>query len=504
MSTNITTRNKSELCCTGISGLDDVLSGGLPRERLYLVQGDPGLGKTTFALQFLLDGAKDGESGLYVTLSETRDELLAVGKSHAWDLTAISILELSAVEQMLGDVKENTFFHPSVIELKKIADLLVQEVERVKPSRIVLDSLSELRLLAESPLRYRREILRLKQFFASRECTVLLLDDQSAAESDLHVQSIAHGVITLQRLPVSYGIQRRQLQINKLRGVKFREGMHDFLIEKGGLKVFPRLVAAEHPGCGVVTPMPSGIPEFDQLLGGGLDRGTSTLFIGPAGAGKSTLAMQHAVAAAEGGENAIVLIFDEHKQTLIRRNIALQTKTQAHLESGRIKVVQIDPAEISPGELTSSVRDAVENFKASVVIIDSLNGYLNAMPDERFLSLHIHELLTYLGQRGVVSVLTVAQHGLVGNMQSPIDVTYLADTVVLIRFFESNGRIKKAVSVVKKRSGTHEDTIRELQLDHQGIKIGPPLMQFRGVLTGIPTYEGSAEQMIAHTPENLA
>ncbi|HYE30796.1 MAG TPA: ATPase domain-containing protein, partial [Methylomirabilota bacterium] len=446
--------------------------------------------KTTFALQFLLEGAARGEAGLYLTLSETRDELFSVAESHGFDLSKLAILELSAVEQMLGDVKENTFFHPSVIELKKTADLLINEIQRVKPKRVVIDSLSEFRLLAEAPLRYRREILRLKQFFAGHSCTVLLLDDQSAEASDLHVQSIAHGVISLLRLPLSYGTQRRQLQVNKLRGVKFREGVHDFIIAKGGLRVFPRLVAGEHARDYKVEPVTSGIPEFDALLGGGLDRGTSTLLLGPAGAGKSTLAMQHAVAAASRGERSIVCIFDENKQTLARRNASLQIEAQRYISEGLIKVVQIDPAELSPGELSSILRGAVEDFGARVAIIDSLNGYLKAMPDERFMSLQLHELLTYLSQHGVMSIMTIAQHGLVGSMQSPVDVTYLADTVVLLRFFEAQGRIKKAISVVKKRTGMHEATIREFYVNERGVNIGPALTTFRGVLTGTPVFTG--------------
>lgn len=483
-------------CPTGIEGLDEILRGGLPRNRIYLVQGEPGAGKTTLALQFLLEGAKKGETGLYVTLSETRDELLNVAESHGWNLDPISILELSAIEAQLGEVKENTFFHPSELELDKTAKILTDEVERVKPARVAIDSLSEFRLLAELPLRYRRQMLKLKQFFAGRNSTVLLLDDQSAEASDLHIQSIAHGVFTLSRLPVTYGAQRRQIQVNKLRGVKFLDGVHDYCIEKGGLAIFPHLVAANYRKDFSQDPVSSGIAGFDALLGGGLDRGTSNLFIGPAGSGKSTLAIQHAIFAANRGENAIIFAFDENSKILQTRTSALGISIDAHLESGRIQIQQVDPAQLSPGEFTDTVIKALQNKNARVVIIDSLNGYLNAMPDEKFLSLQLHELLTFLSQQGVVSIMTVAQHGLIGPMQSPVDVTYLADTVILLRFFETAGRVKKAISVIKKRSGGHEDTIRELRMDKTGIRIGEPLKDFHGILTGVPAFHGNREEML--------
>ncbi len=483
-------------CPTGMEGLDDILGGGLPRHRLYLLQGEPGAGKTTLALKFLLEGASKGESGLYITLSETREELLDVAQSHGWSLDSINILELSAIDEQLGEVKENTFFHPSELELDKTVKVLSDEVERVKPARVAIDSLSEFRMLAEIALRYRRQMLKLKQFFAGRNSTVLMLDDMSADRSDLHVQSIAHGVITLSRLPVTYGVQRRQLQVNKLRGVKFREGVHDYSIEKGGLAVFPRLVASEHHRKFSQDPISSGIAGFDKLLGGGLDRGTSNLFIGPAGSGKSTLAIQHAIFAANRGEDSVVFAFDENSKILQTRTAALGMPIDAHMESGRIRFRQIDPAELTPGEFANTVIEEVQKKNARVVIIDSLNGYLNAMPDEKFLSLQLHEMLSYLSQQGVVSIMTVAQHGLVGAMQSPVDVTYLADTVVLTRFFEAEGRVRKALSVIKKRSGGHEDTIRELKMDKKGIHIGEPLKDFRGILTGVPVFQGKKEEML--------
>ncbi len=480
-------------CSTGVEGLDNILGGGLPEDRLYLLQGEPGSGKTTLALQFLLEGAKIGEVGLYITLSETRDELLAVADSHGLNLDSIVLLELSTINEQLGEAGENTFFHPSELELNKTINVLLAEVERVKPQRIALDSLSEFRLLAENALRYRRQMLKLKQYFAGRHSTLLLLDDRSGEGSDLHVESIAHGVISMERMPVTYGVQRRCLQVNKLRGVKFREGAHDYIIKTGGLSVFPRLIAAEHAKAYSQEPISSGIKSFDQLMGGGLDRGTSNLFIGPAGAGKSTLAIQHVVYAAERGENSVIFSFDESTKTLQTRATALGMPIAKHIESGKIVVRPIDPAELSSGEFSDFVRCAVEKNDARVIIIDSLNGYLNSMPDEKFLSLQLHELLAFLSHQGVVSIMTVAQHGLVGAMQSPVDVTYLADTVILMRYFESSGCVKKAISVIKKRSGHHEDTIRELRMDEQGIHIGEPLINFHGVLTGVPTFNGKTE-----------
>lgn len=485
-----------ERCRTGIAGLDDVLGGGLPRERLYLLQGDPGVGKTTLALQFLLEGVRRGEKGLYITLSETRAELVGVAQSHGWSLDGLAIVELSAIEQQLSESQQNTFFHPSELELNKTTKILTDEVERVKPARVVFDSLSEMRLLAESALRYRRQMLSLKQFFAGGNATVLLLDDRTSEVGDLHIQSIAHGVITLEKVQSGYGAHRRRLEVTKLRGVRFRDGCHDYLIDRGGLKVFPRLIAAQHHREFKPEAITSGLPEFDALLGGGVDRGTSNLFIGPAGTGKSTLAMQVARAAAERGEKAVIFSFDENLRTLQTRLNAIGLSIDEHLASGRIMVQQIDPAELPPGQFSNIVKEAVLTDGARMVIIDSLNGYLNAMPDERFLHLQLHELLTFLSQLGVVSILTVAQHGLVGTMQTPVDVTYLADTVVVLRFFESEGSVKKAIAVVKKRSGAHEDAIREFRVDHGGLRVGQPLTQFRGILTGTPSFDGKSGTML--------
>jgi circadian clock protein KaiC len=477
-------------CCTGIEGLDYVLRGGFPRHRLYLVQGNPGVGKTTLALQFLLEGAARGETCLYITLSETKDELIGVAESHHWSLAPLTIFELSAMEQQLAQSAQNTLFHPSDVELTKTTQLLLAEVDRVKPSRVVLDSLSELRLLAESPLRYRRQMLAFKQFFAGRQCTVLMLDDEHASETaDLQVRSIAHGVVTLDKRQADYGVQRRRVTVDKLRGVKFREGSHDYLIETGGIQVFPRLVAAEHHKTFNEGPASSGIKELDQLLGGGLDRGTSNLILGPAGTGKSAIAHQHAIAAAKRGEHSLLFAFDENSKIILRRSGAIGMPLQKYIASGHIKLRQIDPTELSPGEFAHSIKRAVVQDGIRMVVLDSLIGYLQAMGDERFLNLQMHELLTYLSQQGVVTILTVAQHGLVGAMQSPIDVTYLADTVILTRYFETGGELKKAVSVIKKRSGGHEKTIREFAINKQGIWVGEPLVKFRGVLTGVPALE---------------
>jgi circadian clock protein KaiC len=471
---------------TGISGLDEILRGGLIARRLYLVEGDPGAGKTTLALQFLREGAAQGEKCLYVTLSETREELLAGGESHGWDLKGVEVVELSAEATDLDMNAQLTMYPPSEVELNETTRRILETVERINPTRLVFDSLSELRLLAQSSLRYRRQILALKQFFIGRQCTVLLLDDRTSEGSDLQLQSLAHGVINLVQLAPLYGAERRRLRVIKFRGASFRGGYHDFKIDRGGLQVFPRLVAADHPASVESGPLASGVRELDALLGGGPDRGTSTLFMGPAGSGKSTMAVHYAAAAAARGDNAVVFAFEESEATLRSRASALGIVLEPPGE-GRVRIRQVDPAQLSPGEFSHLVRAAVEQDQATVIVIDSLNGYMNAMPEERFLLIQLHELQSYLGRRGVTTLLVVAQHGLLGSEgHGAIDASYLADSVVLFRYFELEGTLRKVVSVLKKRSGRHEDTIRELRLNARGIELGEPLAQLHGVLTGLP------------------
>lgn len=472
---------------TGVPGLDDVLGGGLTPSRLYLAEGTPGAGKTTIALQFLLEGVKLGESVLYVTLSETARELAGVAQSHGWDLTGLHIREMLPAQDAFEPDEQYTMFHPSEVELSETTLKILADVDALKPSRVVFDSLSELRLLAGSSLRYRRQILALKQFFAGRNCTVLLLDDMTATEHDLQVQSISHAVLRLEQRSSDYGANRRRLIVTKYRGQDFRGGYHDYKIVRGGLQVFPRLVAAEHQSPPLQTKMPSGLAALDDLLGGGLERGTSTLFVGAPGTGKSTLAVQFARAAAARGECAALFVFDEGLNTLRTRSAGMGMDLGPYLASGRLLVRQVDPAELSPGEFVHLIRQAVTEHRASVVVIDSLNGYLNAMPDERFLIVQLHELLTYLGQSGVATLLVGAQHGLIGmNMKTPVDASYLADAVVLLRYFEVDGEVRQAVSVVKKRGGAHERTIRDFTLSSTGVHIGEPLRHFRGILTGVP------------------
>ena len=472
---------------TGILGLDDILNGGLIPHRLYLIEGDPGSGKTTLSLQYLLQGVAEGEKCLYVTLSETAEELAAGAQSHGWSLEGIEIMELTADEKDLDGDEQVTMYHPSEVELTETTQRLLKAVERINPTRVAFDSLSEMRLLAQSSLRYRRQILALKQFFIGRKATVLLLDDRTSESADLQLQSIAHGVISLEQLSPQFGASRRRLRVTKLRGTSFRGGYHDFNILKGGLAVYPRLVASEHSVRFDRSQMKSGVTALDDLLGGGPDRGTSTLLLGPAGSGKSTIAVQFAVAAASRGDHAAIFAFDESAATLEARTEALGIQFVQGKQSGQVRVQQVDPAEMSPGEFAFLVRQAVEHDKARVVVIDSLNGYMHSMPEEKFLTTQLHELLSYLGHQGVTTLMVVAQHGLMGtNMVSPVDTSYLADSVVLLRFFEYEGRVKKAISVVKKRSGPHEESIRELYFDSKGVHLSAPLSEFHGILTGVP------------------
>jgi len=482
---------------TGIEGLDDILSGGLMSHRLYLIEGVPGSGKTTLALHFLMEGVRHGEPVLYVTLSETEEELRSVATSHGWTLDGITIRELVPSESSLQPEDQYTMFHPSEVELSETTKTILADVGRVRPARVVFDSLSELRLLAGNPLRYRRQILALKQFFTGRKCTVLLLDDMVSENHDLQVQSIAHGAIRLGQLYPEYGSERRRLIVLKYRGVSFRGGYHDFIIKKGGLEVFPRLIASEHQSEPRMEKLASGIVEMDTLLGGGIERGTSTLIVGAAGTGKSSLAAQFAASAADRGLKTAMFIFDEIINTLLTRTEGLGIPLRKHVDSGLVTVQQVDPAELSPGQFAHTIRASVDRGGAAVVVIDSLNGYLNAMPGERFLIIQLHELLTYLGQAGVATILVGAQHGMIGTqMSTPVDATYLADAVILMRYYETKGEVRQAISVIKKRGGAHERTIRELRLEEGRIAVGPPLRHFRGILTGVPV-EGADEHVAA-------
>ncbi len=485
---------RSKRTPTGIPGLDNILLGGFPSDRMYLVDGSPGVGKTTLALQFLLEGVRRGEKCMYVTLSETRDELDAVAHSHGWSLDGMRIIELSEVAGSLGKKAQNTIFQPAEVELNSFAALIVDEFERNGPARMVLDSLSELRLLAQNALRYRRQILAFKQHFAGRGCTVLLLDDRSASTQDDQVQSIVHGLVSLQVVPLKFGINRRFVTVSKLRGSRFREGNHDYAIREGGITVFPRLLAAAQGAEGERQLFSSGNAGLDALTGGGFHAGTGTLFMGPAGSGKSTVAAMYADTAAARGCRVLYFAFDESPSILIGRARQVGLDFDRHIAEGTLRIQQVDPAEVGPGELASQIVSEVEECGTRMVVLDSLNGYVNAMPQEEFLHLHLHELLSYLNQHGVVTVMILSQHGLIGTMGTPVDVSYIADTVMLMRFFEARGAIKKALSVIKKRSGTHETTIRELRMDERGVEIGEPLIDFEGVMTGVPKYLGGQLQ----------
>lgn len=480
---------------TGVQGLDEILRGGITPDRLYLVEGTPGTGKTTLALQFLLAGIRQGETCLYITLSETAHELRAVAASHGWSIDQIDLFELLS-DAGLHPEQEQTLLHPAEVELGETVRGVMQRVETLKPQRLVLDSLSELRLLAQNPLRYRRQILALKHFFSSRACTVLVLDDRTSDSGDLQLHSIAHGVISLDQWATGFGAERRRMRIIKMRGISYSGGFHDFSIETGGIRIYPRLAGAMHPLNAPTTCLKTGVDGLDDLLGGGLVAGTTTLLSGPAGVGKTTATVRCMVSALEQGHKASFFLFDERLPTLMTRSKALGMDLQPHIASGQLTVRQIDPAELSPGEFTCTVRDAVEKFGASVIVVDSLNAYLQAMPDDRHLTLQMHELLSYLGQQNIFTLLILGQHGLVGDIRSDIDLSYLADTVLLLRFFETSGEVRKAISVLKTRTTDHERTIREFSLDVEGLRVGPPLREFQGILTGAPTYVGEREPLM--------
>lgn len=480
---------------TGVAGLDDILEGGLTPNRTYLVEGCSGAGKTTLALQFLLEGVRQGEAALYVTLSETREEMEEVARSHDWSLDGIFIHELAVSEASLQAEAPVSLFHPSEVELGETVRAILGEVERQSPRRVVFDSLSELRLLAHEPLRYRRQILAIKQFFAGRQCTVLILDEKTSPAADLQLHSIAHGVLELEQLAPEYGAERRRLRVVKMRGRSYRGGYHDFIITSSGLVVFPRIVAAEHHAAFRREVLGSGLAALDELVGEGLRRGTNALIMGPAGAGKSTLVTQYAVSAARRGEPVAIFTFDEGLETLLERAAGTGMDLQPFIEQKQLVVQQIDPAELSPGEFAATVRHAVEVSGVRLLVIDSLNGYMNAMPEERFLVLHLHELLAYLGQQGVTTLLVMAQQGIVGSgLQTPVDVSYLTDTLLLLRFFELEGEVRKAISVIKKRNSGHEQFIRELRISAQGLQVGKPLRDFHGILAGNPQPSNGAKK----------
>jgi len=476
---------------SGLPGLDEILSGGFPRDRLFLIEGDPGVGKTTLALHFMRAGVAAGERGLYIALAESVDELTAVAASHGWTLDGFEVFELQTGTARGAD-DDNTLFHPADIELAETTNALLEVIDRVRPDRVVFDSLSELRLLAQSPLRYRRSVLALKQELGRRHVTVMMLDDRTATAGDEQLQSIAHGVLQLDQLAPLYGGDRRRLRVAKIRGVKTTGGYHDFIVKTGGLEVFPRLVASDYSDTGVLGRAASGVPELDALMGGGIDRGSSVVFMGPPGSGKSLIGMQFAVAAAARGENVKSFLFDETKKMVEMRAAGVGFKLAGH--RGTMTLQQIDPAEMAPGEFVQSVRESVEKDDVKLIVIDSLNGYINAMPEEQFLSLQMHELLGYLSHRGVVTILILAQAGVMGQMQTPVDISYLADSVVLLRYFETAGRLRRAISVLKRRGGFHETTIRELELSSAGLKVGPPLAQFHGIMTGVPRLVGQAQR----------
>jgi circadian clock protein KaiC len=486
----------TEQALAGVDGLDDILSGGFTRGRVFLLEGSPGTGKTTIAMQFLIEGAAQGERCLYITLSETEDELRESAQSHGWDLAEVDLFELVPPESLLDEKQQQSLLYSSDLELGETTRRIFEAFERVKPDRVVLDSLSEIRLLAQSSLRYRRQILALKHYFSRQKATVLMLDDLTAEVADKTVHSVAHGVIRLEELSPNYGPERRRMRVIKYRGRRFRGGFHDFVIETGGVRIFPRLISAEHKSSFVRDVVKSESVELDALLGGGIERGSSVLVLGPAGTGKSLLALTFVAAAVAQGEKAAMFVFDEEIGLFFNRAKGLGIDMQAMVDTGKLMIEQVDAAELSPGEFSQRVRNCVERHEVRTVVIDSLNGYQAAMPEENALVLHMHELLQYLNRQGATAFLTVAQHGLVGDMKAPVDVTYLADTVILLRYFEALGRVRRAISIIKKRTGAHEDMIREFRIGAYGIRMGDPLIDFQGVLRGVPSFVGAAPTLL--------
>lgn len=485
---------------TGVTGLDEILHGGYAAQRAHLIEGRPGSGKTTLGMQFLIDGASHGARGLYITLSESRRELLSVAERHGWSLDGVEIYELVPPELSLDSEQQQSLIHASDLELGETVRMALAAIERVNPERVVFDSLSEIRLLSQGSLRYRRQVLALKSYFLLNNATVLMLDDLSTEDDDLNLHSISHAVLRLEQVTPSYGAGRRRLHVIKMRGTPYESGYHDFELRRGGLRVFPRLVAADHHTAFTPGTIASGVPELDAVLGGGLDRGTTNLIIGPSGAGKSTLAMGYLAAALDRGEAGLVLSFDETVGILLRRAASVGFHLGPHLESGLLRIEQMDPADISAGAFAGRIRDAVRADQARVVVIDSLTGYMSAMSGQPHLVMQMHEMTTYLNQQGVVTILVLAQHGMVGRMETPVDLTYVSDAVVMLRFFEAGGRVRRALSVLKKRTGGHEDSIREFRIDAHGLRVGNALTQFRGVLTGVPTFEGERVDLLDDRP----
>jgi circadian clock protein KaiC len=480
---------------SGCAGLDHILEGGFPTGHIYLLEGDPGAGKTTLALQFVAAGKERRERALYITLSESRSDLELAARNHGFDLSGVEIVEFLPNEDDLRPEEQYTVFHPTEIELNDRMQRIAQEVRRVKPDRLVIDALSELRMLAKDALRYRRQILSLKDFMRDQKCTVVLLDDRTSRDADLQLHSIVNGVVRMDRVAREYGKTRRHIEVVKLRGTAYLEGYHDYRIITGGVVVFPRLNAADSRAEMRLETVSSGIPELDALTGGGLERGTSTLLVGPAGCGKTTIAARWVFHAANRGENCAIFSFEEGQQTLITRAQGLGMNLPPHVATGRIGIERIDPAEMSPGELVAKVQGYVEGKNAQIIVIDSLNGYLQSMPGEEFLSIHLHELLGYLNNRGVLTLMVLAQSGPLGSPgQTGVDVSYLADNILLLRYFEAHGEVRQAISIIKKRSGAHEHTIREFKLGPHDIHVGQPLREFQGVLTGVPTFLGGSNR----------
>lgn len=483
---------------TGVGGLDHILRGGLPKGQMYLLEGESGAGKTTLGLQFLLEGVRRGETVLWCTLAETESQLHATAKTHGWDLAGITIVNLAEGDDMAGVLgEEYSFFSPGDIELGDVTKAILDVADRVRPSRIVFDPFSDVKLLARDPLRYRRQLLELREHFARLDATVLLIQEHGlGAPNDPAGEGIVHGIIALYQHAPDYGKPRRRLRVHKLRGLNYREGFHDIIIQTGGVMVFPRLVASDHALPVQKEEVSSGIPEFDAMMGGGLDRGSSMLIMGPAGAGKSTLCTLYSIASAQRGEGAAVFLFDETERAFYSRAHGLGLPINEQVEKGLITVTQVDPAEFSPGEFADKVRRSVEESGVRMVVIDSLNGYLTGMPDERHLAMHMHELLTYLSLRNIVTLLTLNQHGAVGvTPTTPIDVSYLADSAILIRYFEAAGAVRRAISVVKRRFGPHEVLIREMTIAPPGVSLGAPLVEFQGVLSGQPSWRGAQEEL---------